>query len=157
MLQILLHFITGSYLNSMVIQYTDLDEITKIVSKFKSSSSTGIDCITPYFIKNSTDEIKHPLIFFIHQFREIFWLKVAKIVPMFKTDDKTIVSNYRPIPVLPFFSRILEKLLSNRLFDYLNANDTLVPNLTFVKSILHIWQYSTYLAILNWWMIFLNY
>ena len=34
-------FITGSYLHSMSIQYTDSDEITKIVSILKSSSSTS--------------------------------------------------------------------------------------------------------------------
>ena len=102
------------------------------MSIIKSSSDTGIDGITSYLIKNVIDEIKHPLTFLFDlsisswTFPDI--LKVAKIVPIFKTDDNTIVSNYRPISILPFFSKILETLTSNRLLVYLNDNDILVPN-----------------------------
>ena len=63
----------------------------------KSSSNTGIDGITPYLIKNSIDEIKHPLTFVFNLYISLGklpdLLKVAKILPIFKTDDETIVSN----------------------------------------------------------------
>ena len=55
-------------------------------------------------------------------------LKVAKIVAIHKADDKILISNYRPISVLPFFSKILEKLMYSRLLNYLNSNDILVEN-----------------------------
>ena len=35
-------------------------------------------------------------------------LKHAKITPVFKTDDKCMVNNYRSISVLPVFSKILK-------------------------------------------------
>ena len=41
-------------------------------------------------------------------------LKIARVVPLFKAGDKSIFSNYRPISVLPSFSKILEKLVYNR-------------------------------------------
>ena len=38
-------------------------------------------------------------------------LKMAKIIPIFKTDDNTDPNNYRPISLLSNFNRIFEKLI----------------------------------------------
>jgi hypothetical protein len=55
-------------------------------------------------------------------------LKVAKIIPIYKSDDKRTISNYRPISVLLTFSKILEKLVYNRLLDFFNKHDILSKN-----------------------------
>ena len=55
-------------------------------------------------------------------------LKIARVVPLFKAGDKSIFSNYRPISVLPSFSKILEKLVYNRLIDYLSKYKILSDN-----------------------------
>jgi len=52
-------------------------------------------------------------------------LKIAKFIPVYKSDDKKIVSNYRPISVLPAFSKILEKSVYNRLLDFINQHNLL--------------------------------
>ena len=52
-------------------------------------------------------------------------MKLAKIVPIFKSGDKKIISNYRPISVLTFFSKIFEKTISEYLLEFLNSNNTL--------------------------------
>ena len=46
-------------------------------------------------------------------------LKVAKVCPIYKNGDATKVSNYRPISVLPSISKVFEKLVYNRLINYL--------------------------------------
>ena len=52
-------------------------------------------------------------------------MKIARIIPLFKSGDKQNVSNYRPISLLPQFSKILEKIFYNRLMNFLNSNNLL--------------------------------
>ena len=41
-------------------------------------------------------------------------------MPLFKASDNSLFSNYRPISIIPAFSKILEKLVCNRHIDYLS-------------------------------------
>ena len=52
-------------------------------------------------------------------------LKIAKIFPIYKSGKTYARSNYRPISVLPCFSKILERIMYNRLRNYLNENEIL--------------------------------
>ena len=52
-------------------------------------------------------------------------LKVAKVIPLYKADDPRTFSNYRPVSVLPVISKILERIMYNRLIAYLNENNIL--------------------------------
>ena len=45
-------------------------------------------------------------------------LKLANITPVFKPGAHTSKSNYRPISILPVFSKIFEKLLSKKLLEF---------------------------------------
>ena len=49
--------------------------------------------------------------------------KVANVVPVYKKDSQTNVSNYRPISLLSVFNKILEKLISNRLLKFLEKEN----------------------------------
>ena len=42
-------------------------------------------------------------------------MKIATVIPVFKVGDKCVFTNYRPISLLPQFSKILEKLYNDRL------------------------------------------
>jgi hypothetical protein len=52
-------------------------------------------------------------------------LKYSEIIPIHKKEDKTDMSNYRPISLLPTFSKILEKVIYKRLFSHLNNHNIL--------------------------------
>ena len=45
-------------------------------------------------------------------------MKIAKIVPLFKSGDDCTFTNYRPVSLLPQFSKILEKLFDKRFTDF---------------------------------------
>ena len=46
-------------------------------------------------------------------------MKLAKVCPIYKNGLKNDFSNYRPISILPSFSKIVEKLVHSRLYSYL--------------------------------------
>ena len=54
-------------------------------------------------------------------------LKVAKVIPIFKNGSQTSMDNYRPISLLCVFSKILEKIMLNRLSTFLENNNILCP------------------------------
>ena len=54
-------------------------------------------------------------------------LKIAKVTPIYKADDKSDLTNYRPISVLSCFSKILEWIMYNRLHQYLTENKIHYP------------------------------
>ena len=55
-------------------------------------------------------------------------LKIVKVPPVFKAGDNAELSNYRPISVLPCFSKILERVIYNRLYKYLLDSKILYKN-----------------------------
>jgi hypothetical protein len=55
-------------------------------------------------------------------------MKIAKVVPIFKSGCVNDINNYRPISLLCTFSKILEKIVANRLTNYLNVNNLISPN-----------------------------
>ena len=52
-------------------------------------------------------------------------IKIAKVTPIYKSDARDEFSNYRPISLLPNFSKILEKLMCKRLADFIDKHKIL--------------------------------
>ena len=55
-------------------------------------------------------------------------LKIAKFTPIFKSDRNELLSNYRLISVLLCFSKIMEKIMYNRLYRYVHDNNLFLIN-----------------------------
>ena len=51
--------------------------------------------------------------------------KIVKVTSIFKSRKKELLTNYRPISVLSCFSKILERIMYNRVYNYLNDNNLL--------------------------------
>ncbi len=52
-------------------------------------------------------------------------LKIAKVLPLYKTGDRKLLSNYRPISILPIFSKIFEKVIQSRLCSFFDKEGIL--------------------------------
>ena len=52
-------------------------------------------------------------------------MKIAKVVPLYKSGSKNAFNSYRPVSVLPQFSKILEKLFNKRLDNFIAKYDIL--------------------------------
>ena len=55
-------------------------------------------------------------------------LKIAKITPIFKSDDESDANNYRPISLLSNFNRIFEKIMCKRMTSYIEKHNLLYPS-----------------------------
>ena len=99
-----------------------LEELFSITNSFKDGKAPGADNIPISVIKKSIDVISDPLLSLINlslasgTFPDK--LKIAKITPILKTGDACLVQNYRPISVLPAFSKIFERVVYNRIFKF---------------------------------------
>lgn len=117
--------------SSLYFRPTSVHEISNFVLTLKPSKACGSDDISPKVIKTCIQCIVEPLcdIFNKSLFQGIVpnKLKIAKVIPVFKKNDRKNIENYRPIALLPIFSKILEKIVYKRLDDFLRLHDILIP------------------------------
>ena len=106
--------------------------VLKIIKSLKNSKSSGTDNIDTFIVKLVADEIVGPLTHIINLSMEksVFpsmW-KHAKVVPLLKKGDPLTAKNYRPVALLPIFSKILERTVFNQLVNYLDSNSLIHTN-----------------------------
>ena len=111
---------------TQTLTFSELETAYFSVNKNKAP---GYDDISSNVILNCYNEIKYLLFHIFNKsittgiFPEA--LKIAQITPIFKTGDESILTNYRPISVLPVFSKILERIMYNRIYNYLTKHQLL--------------------------------
>ena len=112
-----------SFLHDPVTE-TEIAEATKLLQPKKTQDINGI---STFVLQKIITAISVPL---CHIFRSSFavgivpsQLKIAKIVPVFKAGSKDLMDNYRPISLLSGFSKIIEKIVCNRLTSFLDFNN----------------------------------
>ena len=94
-----------------------INELKDAFFSLKINKSPGFDEIGFNVGKNCFGPLLKPLMFIFNlslqkgSFPDE--LKVAKVTPVFKADDVNELGNYRPISVLPCFSKILERTMYN--------------------------------------------
>lgn len=122
-------------------------EIIDIITSLKDSAS-GHDEIRSSLIIRISSSIIRPLTYVLTKSLETGlipkYLKIAKVVPVFKSGDCSQFSNYRPISVLPCFSKVLEKLVYNRMMNHLQKWDILYEHQYGFRK-----KHSTEMAILQ--------
>ena len=67
-------------------------------------------------------------------------LAIARVVPILKAGDPMFLTNYRPISILTFFSKIFEELMYCNIF-YKKILSYLTVNLVSVKNIRPVMQF----------------
>ena len=105
--------------------------IIKIIDKLKNKKSSGIDgtCISNRLIKLSKYVLVKPLAIMVNQMLNtgIFpsQQKITKVIPLYKANDETLLSNYRPIALLPPVSKIFENVMLDQILKYFINNNLL--------------------------------
>ena len=103
------------------------NDVLKHLSFLRTKNSAGIDGISVKLLKKLSPAVINPLTLIINQYLDtgIFpkTLKIAKVLPLFKKDDPTIMENYRPISLLIAISKLSEKVVFSQLSEYFHKNN----------------------------------
>ena len=109
--------------------FTNVDEVKKLIGTIDTSKTSAITNLSSRIIKDAFESVPNLLIqiFNLSLSRGIVpdsW-KAATVIPLKKEGNSPDVNNLRPISLLPIQIKMLEKVVHNRLFDYLENNDLL--------------------------------
>ena len=104
----------------------------KIITDLKNTKSTGMDFIDTWVIKLVANDIlpalTHIVNISISQAEFPHSWKVSKVVPLLKKDDPLQSKNYRPVALLPIFSKILERAVFMQVVEYVESNGLISTN-----------------------------
>ena len=120
--------------NSLFLDPASANEVETLIDQLSNQKTKRQLDIETKFIKLSKYVISTPLSEFFNLFfnvtQETFptYLKIAEVIPVFKKGGKQMASNYRPISILLQFDKIFEKMLCNRISDYLGKYKLLNQN-----------------------------
>ena len=108
------------------------DDILNIIRRLNTNKAHGHDDISIKMLKLCDNSIVEPLYLIfsncLHygQFPDIW--KKSNVVPIHKKGDKQLVNNYRPVSLLPICGKILERIIFNSIYKYLDDNNLLSSN-----------------------------
>ena len=117
---------------SLFFQPTNEHELEKIVSNLPSKASSGHDNISNILLKYMIHQLSPVLTdlfnrsLSIGEFPTI--MKIAEVIPLYKNKDRHDESNYRPISLLSTISKILEKVVYIRVYEFLDRTGQLYEN-----------------------------
>ena len=125
------HYLNDRNPYSFSISPTNPQEISDIITNIDGSKSSGPCSVPTKMLKLVVKEISIPFndICLTSFSKGIFpdKNKLAKVIPSYKKGSIKDVNNYRPISLLSIFSKIMEKIMSTRLTNYLELHDIIYP------------------------------
>ena len=118
------------------------NNVLSILCKLNSSKATGLNLLSPRFIKDGAKLIASPLTHILNlslSTGEIpVNLKSAKVMPIYKKNSKMEAGNYRPISILNTISKLFERIVYLQLNTYLQTHQLLYEHQSGFRS-----SYST--------------
>ena len=116
-------------LQSIDISETD---VYNVLISLDPNKALSIDGIGPKILKNCSESLFQPL---CHLFNlslsssiiPIEW-KIHRIIPIFKSGDRSSISNYRPISLLYNVSKVLEHIIFNKIINYNHITTMISPD-----------------------------
>ena len=108
---------TDVRINSVRMNHNDISLIIKNLNSNKAHGFDNIALTLKLLFETKLKEKKFPDI----------W-KLANVVPIHKKEEKKLLKNYRPISLLPIFSKIFERVIYNSLFNHFVCNKLSTPS-----------------------------
>ena len=121
-----IYYRTESRLSDLIIS---TDMMLSIINSLNPNKSHGCDNISIKMIQICRNVIVFPLKIIFDNcvktglFPDLW--KMSNVCPVYKKGSKNLTNNYRPISLLPVFSKILEKIIYDTLYSYCINNKLL--------------------------------
>ena len=119
-------------LHSLYLFPTDTNEISKILGKCPNKKSAGDDGISLVLLKQLSSTISYPIAKLVNMSFEqgVFptAMNIARVIPIYKGKSKELFTNYRPISLLSNVSKVLEKVMHKRLYEFMEKHQMLYRN-----------------------------
>ena len=100
-----------------------VQEVRSLVTELPAKRSSGSDNISNILLKELIPHLCEPLCLVINRSLEsgVFpeLMKLAEVVPLYKSKARDQETNYRPISLLTTMSKIMEKVVYKRVYDFL--------------------------------------
>ena len=108
------------------------DDILKAIDSLKPKTSYGQDRITNKLLKYIKHETAWPLMMIMNQIFSsgIFpnSMKVAKVIPLYKKNERNVFDNYRPVSILSSVSKVFEKIMHNQIYEHFSSRNLFYPS-----------------------------
>ena len=115
--------------NTFKFKVIHIKEVLAVLKSLKTSKSAGPDNLHARLLKDGSEQIAAPLCFLANQSLQNGLFpnseKCARVIPIYKSGEKSNLDNYRPISVLNVLSKVLEKIVHKQLSEYLETNKLL--------------------------------
>ena len=123
---------TNNLLKSFYLKPITVHEVEKLLTDLNVNKSNGPEDPPNKFIKVAKHVIAPILtkLFNLCFNQGVFpdSLKTAAVIPIYKAGDHQLPKNYRPISLTSPFSKILERLIYSRMYDFISTNSILHHN-----------------------------
>ena len=105
----------------------DIGKVRQLLNQINTKKSPGLDNLPGNLLKIAADIVAPSLtrIFNTSLCTGIYpndW-KLARVVPIFKSGDRSDMNNYRPISIISSAAKIFEKIVCDQFYEYLSFND----------------------------------
>ena len=105
------------------------EEILNIINSLDNKSNSGCGGLSNTMVKSLKNELYMPLTLIINQmlhtgkYPNVF--KIAKVIPIFKMGDRSLLTNYRPISLLSTLSKLFGRVIFIQLYYFFTTNKIL--------------------------------
>ena len=125
-------FVSANQNSSFFLSPVSPNEISNIIQNLKKKSPPNLNKLPTFLLVLARDLICVPLSKIINEsfISGLFpnSLKLANVVPIFKSGASHDKTNYRPISLLPVYSKIFERCIAKRLLNFLKSASIISPH-----------------------------
>ena len=120
-------YLKNSVFSSIVLDPPQSVEIFNVIDYLNLFKACGFDCISAAFLQLG-NEVLVPVLLYYFSCAFVLgvfpnYFKTAKAIPIFKSGNENLVSNYGPISLLTTLSKVLEKLIKGHLVKFFDKHD----------------------------------